>query len=109
MKSVLHQLKHFTGISDEQKKTQHTSLWQAKNDWGPTTSSTINHDPLPAVGEEPPTNGQHTGTYTNRLQFEYYKCRAEQYNTEKIPCILCMHLAECRFFMHLTALMHLQN
>ena len=30
-------------------------------------------------------------------------------NTERIHCILCIHLAACCFFMHLTALMHLQN
>ena len=30
-------------------------------------------------------------------------------NTERIACILCMHLAACRFLTHLTALMHLQN
>ena len=29
--------------------------------------------------------------------------------TERIRCILCMHLAACRFFTHLTALMHLQS
>ena len=31
------------------------------------TSSTINHDCLPAVGEELLTNGQRTATYTNRF------------------------------------------
>ena len=29
--------------------------------------------------------------------------------TKGISGILCMHLAACRFFKHLTALMHLQN
>ena len=33
------------------------------------STSTINHDFLPAVGEELHTNGQYTATYTNRLQF----------------------------------------
>ena len=67
---VLHQLKHVPGIKDEQQRTQHTSLRHARNDWDPLTNSAINHDSLPAVGEELPTNGQHTAGYTNRLQFE---------------------------------------
>ena len=49
---------------------QHTSLQHARNNYDPLTSSTLNHDSLPAVGEELPTNGQHTATDTNRLQFE---------------------------------------
>ena len=31
------------------------------------------------------------------------------YRTERIACILCMHLGACRFFMHPTALMHLKK
>ena len=31
------------------------------------------------------------------------------YITEKIACILCMHLGACRFFMHPIALMHLKK
>ena len=73
IKSVLHQLIYFTGIMDEQKRTQHTSLWHDRNDWGPLTSSTINHDSLHAVGEELPTNGQHTATYTNRQKLVSHK------------------------------------
>ena len=30
-------------------------------------------------------------------------------STERITCILCMHLGACRFFTHPTALMHLKN
>ena len=30
----------------------------------------VNNDSLPEVGEELPTNGQHTPNNTNRLQFE---------------------------------------
>ena len=41
-----------------------------QNDWDPLTGSTINHDSLPAARGELLTNGQHTATYTNRLQFE---------------------------------------
>ena len=29
--------------------------------------------------------------------------------TERIACILCMHLGACRFFMHPTALMHIKK
>ena len=60
----------FHCIKDEQKKTQHTPSWHARNDWDPLTSGTINHDSPPAVWEELTTNGQHTATYTNRLRFE---------------------------------------
>ena len=33
----------------------------------------------------------------------------EDIYTERIACILCMHLGACRFFMHTTALMHLKK
>ena len=55
---------------DEQKRTQHSSLWHARNDWDPHTCNTINHDSLSAIAEELPTNRQHTATYTNIIQFE---------------------------------------
>ena len=31
------------------------------------------------------------------------------YYTERIACILCMHLGACRFFTHPIALMHLKS
>ena len=31
------------------------------------------------------------------------------WTTERIVCILCMHLGSCRFFTHPTALMHLKS
>ena len=67
--SVLKKFKHFAGMELTEEDTH--SLWHVWNDRDSFTRSTINHDSLPAVGEELSTNGQHTATYINRFQFEY--------------------------------------
>ena len=38
-----------------------------------------------------------------------YLNRVKTLFTERIACILCMHLGACRFFTHPTALMHLKS
>ena len=38
-----------------------------------------------------------------------YKLCSVGIGTERIACILCMHLGACRFFTHPTALMHLKK
>ena len=47
------------------------------------------------------------GNYGRHGQHRQYSHFGQYGHTERIACIFCMHLATCRFFMHLTALMHL--
>ena len=57
----------------------------------------------------------HTGEQYSRIGTKKVKNsnevtrRCSQIYTERIACILCMHLGACRFFTHPTALMHLKK
>ena len=87
---VFHLLKHFTGINDEQKRTQHTSLWHARNYWDSLTISTITHDclrlkrnyqqmdsTLPSTPIDFNLNRDHCDSLYRRQ----HQSRAEQYRT----------------------------
>ena len=99
---------------DETRHTQLTKQWSEVPSGVPTNTSMSGTCAITRLSLLP---AMWVGKQTNCLQPDWLQksresgpCRLAgetDSNTERIDCILSMHLGACRFFMHWTTLMHL--